>query len=246
MALLNEGPAGPLPPSSPPPAGSEPRSRYDFSQPPKKRRPWLIPLLVVIGLVVIVVAYQAGQRSTGMAPQQAAPTYAPPYTRSTGTTGSITMPNFVGTTTIQQAANQLRARLGQQLSVEAPGGSSVGNQIVGRQYPPAGQLVHSLMTVSLYPTAGSTYQPSTQTPPVRPAGTYTAGTYVVGSDIQAGTYRTDGPTGGSRCYWARLEDTTGDFESIISNGNAQGPTTLTIRSSDGAVELSGSCTWTRR
>jgi hypothetical protein len=197
----------------------------------------------------VVAIYKAGQRSAGVSPQQSAPSYS-----SSSGTASMVMPNFVGSATVQQAADQLRARLGQQLSVQAPGGTSTANQLVVGQYPPAGQTVHSMSMVTLYPASGSgsytsgsgSYSSSAQAQPSQPAGTYGAGTYVVGTDIQAGTYRTSGPTSRSGCYWGRLEDTTGNSGSIITNGIAQGPTTLAIQASDGAVKLSGSCIWTRR
>jgi hypothetical protein len=71
------------------------------------------------------------------------------------------------------------------------------------------------------------------------------GTYVVGSDIKAGTYKTTGPEESTipNCYWARLKGTSGDFEDIITNGNATGQTTVTISSSDGAFQTNGCKTW---
>lgn len=69
------------------------------------------------------------------------------------------------------------------------------------------------------------------------------GTFLVGEDIDPGTYRTDG---GEFCYWARLSDTSGELESIITNGSAQGPTTVTVSASDAAFETSGCSDWTLR
>lgn len=80
----------------------------------------------------------------------------------------------------------------------------------------------------------------------QPPGTVGAGTYLVGDDVEPGTYRTSGPTDGLPCYWSRLRDTTGDLGSIVANGLAQGPTTVTVRASDEAVEFSGDCTWVKR
>ena len=71
------------------------------------------------------------------------------------------------------------------------------------------------------------------------------GTFLVGEDIQPGTYQTDGG-GEFGCYWARLSDTSGEFEGIIANGNPQGPTTVTISASDAAFETSGCSEWTLR
>ena len=63
--------------------------------------------------------------------------------------------------------------------------------------------------------------------------------------FQPDTYQTDsGREFG--CYWARLSDTSGEFEGIITNGNTQGPTTVTIAPSDAAFETSGCSDWTLR
>ncbi len=71
------------------------------------------------------------------------------------------------------------------------------------------------------------------------------GTFLVGEDIQPGTYQTDGG-GEFGCYWARLADTSGELESIIANGNPQGPTTVTISASDAAFETNGCSDWMLR
>jgi hypothetical protein len=42
----------------------------------------------------------------------------------------------------------------------------------------------------------------------------------------------------SLCYWARLRDTSGELSSIIANNNIGGPTTVTIKSIDGAFQTS--------
>ena len=77
-----------------------------------------------------------------------------------------------------------------------------------------------------------------------PRTSFGPGTYEVGTEIEPGKYKTPGPEGSfPLCYWARLRNTNGDFDSIITNGNAQGPTTITISTSDAAFETS--CTWTK-
>lgn len=83
--------------------------------------------------------------------------------------------------------------------------------------------------------------------PAKPKVVYFGGdgTYVVGDDIRPGTYKTKGSEGFG-CYWARLKDTDGDFGSIIANGNTEGPTTVTIKKSDGAFETRGCERWIRR
>lgn len=74
------------------------------------------------------------------------------------------------------------------------------------------------------------------------------GTFVVGEDIERGTYKTSGPdsSGIGSCYWARLRDTSGDFKAIITNGNTEGPATVTISGNDGVFESSRCGTWQKR
>jgi hypothetical protein len=71
------------------------------------------------------------------------------------------------------------------------------------------------------------------------------GTFIVGDDIQAGRYQAMADEGGL-CYWARLQDDTGDFESIIANNGTSGRASVTIEASDGAFESSGCTQWTRQ
>lgn len=83
-------------------------------------------------------------------------------------------------------------------------------------------------------------------PPPEPAGPGTTidgdGTYVVGEDIAPGTYRTEGGPG---CYWARLADFNGDFDSIITNGFGDGQQVVNISANDAAFEASGCGTWSQ-
>lgn len=90
--------------------------------------------------------------------------------------------------------------------------------------------------------------PALPEPPPGPATTIAEGVYVVGEDIEPGTYKTAGPSDRGTfgmCYWARLSDTSGDFDSIIANGSPQGPGTVTISPSDGAFDTSGCELWTK-
>lgn len=106
--------------------------------------------------------------------------------------------------------------------------------------PAAVPAVPALPTVQSAPAAA----------PVAPAQAPKAGTipgngtYVVGTDIQPGTYKSAGPAS-VICYYARLKDTSGDFQSIISNNTSQGAATVTIAASDGAFETTGCQTWTK-
>jgi hypothetical protein len=62
----------------------------------------------------------------------------------------------------------------------------------------------------------------------------------VGADIQPGSYRTSGGSGG-QCYYARLK--TDNTTSYIANNLSSGPMRMTVRSTDGYVEFSGGCEW---
>lgn len=79
--------------------------------------------------------------------------------------------------------------------------------------------------------------------PAGPAATMGAGTYQVGVDVLPGQYKTDGPKD-LPCYWARRKDDSGAFESIIANGNLDGPGSVTINAGE-FIELNGDCTWTK-
>jgi len=92
------------------------------------------------------------------------------------------------------------------------------------------------VTVQASPPASSATTPA--------AGTsFSSGTYEVGTEIQPGNYRT---SGSDWCYWERLTSNDGEFDSIIANGNEDGPSSVSIKSSDAYVKFSGNCTWTKR
>ena len=61
------------------------------------------------------------------------------------------------------------------------------------------------------------------------------GIYLIPSDVKPGTYKA-GPSTSGNCYYARL---TGPGGEIIDNGNTSGPVVVTVRPSDGALEVSG-------
>ena len=72
------------------------------------------------------------------------------------------------------------------------------------------------------------------------------GTYVVGQDVKPGTYHTNGSgnVGQNDCYYATLSSTDGSLNSIISNGNFDGPETISL-SGVYAFQINGPCTWVR-
>ena len=70
------------------------------------------------------------------------------------------------------------------------------------------------------------------------------GVYVVGQDIKSGTWHTNGDNGvgGSACYFATLNDNSGNINSIANNNNFDGPETVDV-SGLYALQISGPCTW---
>lgn len=61
--------------------------------------------------------------------------------------------------------------------------------------------------------------------PPPPAAQFSDGLYLVGTDINPGEYKSDGPASGDMCYWARLRDSAGS--DIIANNLTEGPTRVT-------------------
>jgi hypothetical protein len=105
-------------------------------------------------------------------------------------------------------------------------------------------------TTATTPAAPATTE-AAPPPPAPPAGPKTTidgdGIFLVGTDIVPGQYRTKVPADSVNCYWQRSKDTTGSFQSIISNGNS-GPNTpvvVTIASTDKAFKAQGCGTWAK-
>jgi hypothetical protein len=69
----------------------------------------------------------------------------------------------------------------------------------------------------------------------------------VGVDVVAGRYKTQGPTDDlfKNCYWQRTKDDSGQFRSIIANGNTQGPGSVTIKAGE-FFQTSGGCNWAKQ
>ena len=81
--------------------------------------------------------------------------------------------------------------------------------------------------------------------PAGPATDVSDGIHQVGVDIAPGQYKTAGPDMDGlmpSCYWARLLNDSGEFSAIISNGNIQGPGSVTLNTGE-FVELMGGCVW---
>lgn len=105
-------------------------------------------------------------------------------------------------------------------------------------------------TVTVTASARATSRTPAKTVPPAPAKTTAKpvtldgdGTYLVGTDILPGRWKTAGT---DFCYWARLKNDTGDLGSIIANHAGAGPSTVTVKATDGAFSTTGCGTWTRQ
>jgi hypothetical protein len=68
------------------------------------------------------------------------------------------------------------------------------------------------------------------------------GMYFVGTDIEPGTYKSNGQTG---CYYARLAGFSGGLDDIIANNNTDSTAIVTIDAGDKGFESKGCGTWTK-
>ena len=82
-----------------------------------------------------------------------------------------------------------------------------------------------------------TLEPTAPAAPPEPPG-LTDGTYLVGTDMEAGSYKSPG---GKGCYWARLKDDSG--QNIIANNLGDGPARFTAKKGE-YVQISR-CTFTK-
>ena len=68
------------------------------------------------------------------------------------------------------------------------------------------------------------------------------GSQIVGSDIAAGSYRSQG---GDGCYWERLSAFGGIAGEIVANAIQSRPAVVTIAASDAGFNSHGRSTWTQ-
>lgn len=73
------------------------------------------------------------------------------------------------------------------------------------------------------------------------------GTFAVPSQVKPGSYRTVVPNDSIDCYYERLKDASGSFDSIIANNNgAPGSQQIVeIKSTDKYFKTQGCGTWTK-
>lgn len=94
-------------------------------------------------------------------------------------------------------------------------------------------------------TEAPTTKATTKSPePTGPRTSFGPGKYKVGTDIAPGSYSTAGPADSSlpNCYWARERNNSGDLSAIITNANAEGPTSVTVNAGE-YFETNGCKTW---
>ena len=66
------------------------------------------------------------------------------------------------------------------------------------------------------------------------------GEFIVGTDIQPGTYRSDGP---GDCYWSRVSGWSHELTDVIANDNTAGPAIVTIAATDKGFTSRRCGTW---
>jgi hypothetical protein len=113
--------------------------------------------------------------------------------------------------------------------------------------PADGGAPAAAVTVTAPPPAAKTVQVPgpvktvTAPPPAPAAAIADDGIWLVGTDVKPGTYRS---SSGGDCYWARLKNTSGDFDGIITNGTGANQV-VTVKKTDKAFESTRCAPWTR-
>ena len=123
--------------------------------------------------------------------------------------------------------------------------TTVGAATAPSSQPPRDISVPATMPQQRAPTTAVAPAP---TPPGGAAASVGDGTYEVGKDLAPGRYKTAGPPTDAvikDCYWQRTKDDSGELQSIISSGDAQGPGSVTVKAGE-FFQTSGGCTWTKQ
>jgi hypothetical protein len=80
--------------------------------------------------------------------------------------------------------------------------------------------------------------------PTAPLTTFSDGMYLVGTDIQAGSYKTSGPVSPVKMgYWARMRNDSGEFSAVIANSIINGPARVSVKAGE-YLEVTGGAVWT--
>ena len=127
------------------------------------------------------------------------------------------------------------------------GGSVDGTATTAEPNATATATVTAIETAQAEPTPTATKAPTTKnTTKPKSKSTMEEGTYEIGVDAKPGRYKTRVPEDSSGCYWEKAKDDSGEFDSLIANGevNAGGRQSITLKR--GQFFLSDDCgTWIR-
>ena len=111
-----------------------------------------------------------------------------------------------------------------EISEQTPDMNQLSTQIAATLY--------AQLSPTLEITQGATYPAETSS--ITNQNLINAGTYLVGSEIQPGIYR--GESLNESCYWARLENLSGEFGAILANDINTGQFYVEVKNSDFAFE----------
>lgn len=247
-------PAAPMAPFAPGPVGSPPVGGTGAAAPRRRRRwPWVVGGLFLL----IVIIGSTNRTSTTPAVATPAPAVAAGAAAPAAVASTVTLPSDVVGRNAQIVSGELTGLGLTNVTFASRDAEDtvvvlLQNWTVTGIEPGAGTSVAPgdavVVTVTKAGAAGApAAAPAATSPAAGPASSFGDGTHVVGQDIQAGTYKTAGPSTSSfgACYWARLSNTSGEFDAIITNGVPTGQATVTVRSGDAAFETSGCQTWTK-
>lgn len=97
------------------------------------------------------------------------------------------------------------------------------------------------------PIAGATSTSATAAPTSDPNSISGDGTFAVPAQVKPGSYRTVVPSDSFNCYYERLKDASGTFDSIIANNNgAPGSQQIVeIKKTDKYFKTQGCGTWAK-
>jgi hypothetical protein len=100
----------------------------------------------------------------------------------------------------------------------------------------AAELQTSAPSIPTNTEASQNPEPTSTPPPTQNPNLIKPGTYLVGVDIKAGIYRGEAGAGVfSSCYWERLKDLSGSFDSILANDNSVGQFYVEVVGTDYAI-----------
>jgi hypothetical protein len=105
--------------------------------------------------------------------------------------------------------------------------------------------IHHGDTPSMSTSGGSGDGLPARTDPASPIGG--DGTYTVPVQMTPGTWQSAGPAEAAipMCYWARLNNLSGDLSAIKASDLSKGQTTVTVAAGDAGFTTSGCATWTK-